>query len=137
MYAADDLETLGTYLGYEGEALDNFVASIERYNDLCAQGVDEDFGKDPSLMIPVSNPPYYAYGGTKALGVLMVTVAGLLIDENGQVLGNDYRPIKGLFAAGNASGSRFGWQYFTSIAGQSLTLAHTLGKMTGEYVASL
>ena len=76
-------------------------------------------------------------GGTKALGVLMVTVAGLLIDENGQVLGNDYRPIKGLFAAGNASGSRFGWQYFTSIAGQSLTMAHTLGKMTGEYVASL
>ncbi len=137
VYAADDLETLGTYLGYEGEALDNFVASIERYNDLCAQGVDEDFGKDPSLMIPVSNPPYYAYGGTKALGVLMVTVAGLLINENGQVLGNDYRPIKGLFAAGNASGSRFGWQYFTSIAGQSLTLAHTLGKMTGEYVASL
>ena len=79
---------------------------------------------------------YYAYGGTKAVGVLMVTVGGLLIDQNGAVLGEDYRPIKGLYAAGNASGGRFGWQYFTSIAGQSLTIAHTLGKLTGEYVAT-
>lgn len=136
VYAADDFETLGGYLGYEGEALDAFVASIERYNELCEQGADEDFGKDPSLMIPVNKPPYYAYGGTKAVGVLMVTVGGLLIDQNGAVLGEDYRPVKGLYAAGNASGGRFGWQYFTSIAGQSLTMAHTLGKLTGEHVAA-
>lgn len=137
LYAADDYKTLGGYLGYEGEALDNFVASIERYNELCEQGIDEDFGKDPSLMIPVNQPPYYAYGGTKEVGVLMVTVGGLLIDQNGAVLGSDYRPIEGLFAAGNASGGRFGWQYFTSIAGQSLTMAHTLGRLTGEYAAAL
>ena len=104
LYAADDFETLGTYLGYEGEALENFVASIERYNELCEKGVDEDFGKDPSLLFPLKNPPYYGYCGTKAIGVLMVTVGGLLIDENGAVLGRDYRPIKGLYAAGNASG---------------------------------
>lgn len=137
VYAADDLETLAGYLGYTGEAAENFVASVERYNELCEQGADLDFGKDASLMIPVNQPPFYAYGGNKALGVLMVTVGGLLIDENGAVLGHDYRPIEGLFAAGNASGGRFGWQYFTSIAGQSLTMAHTLGKLTGEYVAQL
>lgn len=136
VYAADDYETLGSYLGYEGAALDNFVASIERYNELCEQGVDDDFGKDPALMIPVKQPPYYAYGGEKEVGVLMVTVGGLLIDDNGAVLGDDYRPIKGLYAAGNASGGRFGWQYFTSIAGQSLTIAHTLGRLTGEYAAT-
>ena len=137
LYAADDFETLGTYLGYEGEALENFVASIERYNELCEKGVDEDFGKDPSLLFPLKNPPYYGYCGTKAIGVLMVTVGGLLIDENGAVLGRDYRPIKGLYAAGNASGGRFGWQYFTSIAGESLSMAETLGMTTGTYVASL
>lgn len=136
VYAADDYETLGSYLGYEGAALDNFVASIERYNELCEQGVDDDFCKDPALMIPVKQPPYYAYGGEKEVGVLMVTVGGLLIDDNGAVLGDDYRPIKGLYAAGNASGGRFGWQYFTSIAGQSLTIAHTLGRLTGEYAAT-
>lgn len=136
MYAADDFETLGGYLGYEGEALENFIASVERYNELCEKRIDEDFGKDPSLLVPVNQPPYYAYGGTKEVGTLMVTVGGLLIDENGAVLGDDYRPVKGLYAAGNASGGRFGWQYFTSIAGQSLTIAHTLGRLAGQHAAS-
>ena len=137
VYAANDLPTLAAYLGYEGQAAERFVESIERYNELCEKGVDEDFGKDATLMKPVSTPPFYAYGGQNEVGVIMVTVAGLLIDENGSVLGQDYRPIKGLYAAGNASGGRFGWQYFTSIAGQSLTIAHTLGRLTGAYVAQL
>lgn len=136
VFAADDFETLGTYLGYEGEALTNFVASIERYNELCERGADEDYGKDASLLFPLNQPPYYGYFGTKALGVLMVTVAGLLVDKNGAVLGEDYRPIKGLYAAGNASGGRFGWQYFTSIAGQSLSIAQTLGMLTGKNAAN-
>ena len=137
MYAADDYETLGKYLGYAGQSLENFVATIERYNELCEKGFDEDFGKDPSLLFPIKTPPFYGFAGTKALGVLMVTVGGLLVDENGAVLGKDYRPIPGLFAAGNASGGRFGWQYSTSIGGESLTTANTLGRLTAEYVASL
>lgn len=137
LYAADDYETLGKYLGYAGQSLENFVATIERYNELCEKGLDEDFGKDASLLFPIKTPPFYGFAGTKALGVLMVTVGGLLVDENGAVLGRDYRPIPGLFAAGNASGGRFGWQYSTSIGGESLTTANTLGRLTAEYVASL
>ena len=136
VFAADDYETLGSYLGYEGEALENFVASIERYNELCEKGADEDFGKDPSLLFPVKEPPFYAYGGTKEIGVIMVTTSGLVIDEFGRVLGNDFRPIPGLLAAGNASGCRYGWQYFTSIAGQSLSTAQTLGMLAGQFAAT-
>lgn len=137
IFAANDFETLGTYLGYEDEALDNFVASIERYNELCAAGVDDDFGKDPSLMIPLATPPFYGYAGSKELGVMLVNGSGMLIDENGQVLGEDFHPIKGLFAAGNTAGSRFGTQYSTPIAGSSVAFAITQGRFTGEYVASL
>lgn len=136
LYAADDFETLGGYLGYTGEALDNFVASIERYNELCEKGCDEDFGKDPRLMLALKNPPYYAYCGTKEIGVVMVTTSGLVVDENSRVLGNDYRPIKGLYAAGNCSGCRFGYSYFTSIAGQSLSFAETQGMMAGQFAAT-
>ena len=64
MYCSDDLATLAGYLGYTGEAADNFVASVERYNELCDQGRDEDFGKDPHLMIRME-PPYYAYCAEK------------------------------------------------------------------------
>ena len=136
LYAADDFETLGSYLGYTGEALENFVASVERYNELCEKGCDEDFGKDARLMHALKNPPYYAYCGTKEIGVVMVTTSGLVVDEDSRVLGNDYRPIKGLFAAGNCSGCRFGYSYFTSIAGQSLSFAETQGMMAGQFAAT-
>ena len=107
VYAANDYETLGTYLGYEGETLDNFVASIERYNQLCEIGLDEDFGKEKQLMIGVTQPPYYAYAGEKTIRHMLCNGSGIAIDENGQVLSRaDYRPIPGLFAAGNTAGSR-------------------------------
>lgn len=137
IFAADDYETLGGYLGYEGEALENFVASIERYNELCEAGVDDDFGKDASLLFPIITPPFYGYAGKKELGVMLVNGSGMMIDENGQVLGQDFRPIQGLFAAGNTAGCRFGTQYSTPIAGSSVAFAITQGKFTGEYVAGL
>ena len=135
LFAADDFETLGIYLGYEGEALDNFVASIERYNELCEAGIDDDFGKEASLLFPLKNPPYYGYAGNKELGIMLVNGAGVLIDENGQVLGDDFRPIEGLYAAGNTAGSRFGTQYSTPVAGMSVAFAITQGRFTGTYVA--
>jgi succinate dehydrogenase/fumarate reductase flavoprotein subunit len=135
VYAANDLKTLAGYLGLTGDAATNFVESVEHYNELCASGMDSDFGKDPALMIPLE-APYFAYGGQKVLGAMMLTTSGLQIDENGAVLGVDWRPIKGLFAAGNAGGSRWGWQYFTSIAGESLGTVSTLGAMTGAHVAT-
>ena len=137
VYAADDYETLGSYLGYEGDALAAFVASIERYNEMCAAGLDTDFGKDASLLFPVKEPPFYAYGGQKTLGHMLCNTSGVLVDGNGQVLGQDYRPIRGLFAAGNTAGSRFGIQYTTIYCGASISFAVTQGKFTGEYVASL
>ncbi len=136
VFAADDFETLGTYLGYEGEALDNFVATIEHYNELCEAGKDTDFGKDPSLMLGLTTPPFYGYKGTKKVGALMVTVGGLLVDEDGRVLDQRYNAIPGLYAAGNTSGGRFGWQYFTSIAGQSLSMAETMGMIAGQKAAA-
>ncbi|RDB67969.1 FAD-binding protein [Eggerthella sinensis] len=135
VFAADDFKTLGTYLGYTGAALDSFVETIEHYNELCAAGADTDFGKDPSLMIGLTQPPYYGYKGTKKVGVIMVTCGGLLVDAEGRVLDENYHPVSGLYAAGNASGGRFGWQYFTSIAGQSLSMAETMGMLTGRAAA--
>ena len=134
MYCSDDLATLAGYLGYTGEAVDNFVASVERYNELCDQGRDEDFGKDSHLMIRME-PPYYAYCAEKEIGTPMVTTSGLLVNQDSQVLDQNCDPIPGLFSAGNNSGSRFGYQYTTSISGVSLGFAQTQGYLAGKYVA--
>ena len=42
IYMSDTPEELGEKLGYSGEDLDNFVASVERYNELCEAGKDDD-----------------------------------------------------------------------------------------------
>lgn len=46
-FVADDtLEGLASQLGLSGDAAANFVASVERYNTMCQQGFDEDFGRE-------------------------------------------------------------------------------------------
>ena len=137
VYAGKDAEELGTRMGFTGQDLQNFIATVERYNELCAKGVDEDFAKEPVLMRSLTGKHIFAYGADKSFGSMLVTTGGLLTDDNSQVLGEDFEPIPGLFAAGNNCGGRFGFQYSTSIPGESLGIANTQGMLVGQYVASL
>ena len=136
VYAADDFETLGKRAGLSGEALQNFVKSIERYNELCALGRDEDFGKDADLMNAFDEPPYFVETVEDFhMGSMMVTVGGLLTNEYQNVLDQNRDPIPGLYATGNCCGRRFGTQYSTPISGVSVGIAITLGKLCGENAA--
>lgn len=136
VFAADDFETLGRRVGLDGEKLSSFVASIERYNELCRLGRDEDFGKDPDLMNAFDEPPYFAeVVDDFHIGSMMVTVGGLLTNERQNVLDKNRDPIPGLYATGNCCGRRFGTQYSTPIAGVSIGMAVTLGRICGENAA--
>ena len=137
LYAADTIAHLAELLGYEGADRDQFIASVERYNVLCATGKDVDFGKDAALMFPIDTPPFYGYAGKKGLGPVIVTTGGLLTDENQNVLDRNYETIPGLFATGNCCGGRFGLQYSTPVSGISLGMAHTLGREAGRWIAGL
>ncbi len=137
-YAADDIETLVGYLGLDEGTSGSFVASVERYNELCHAGRDEDYGKDERLLFPVEQAPLcVAVSSTGRLGFMLVTNGGLRTTKNQQVLNAQREPIEGLFATGNCCGMRFGPAYFTPIAGVSLGIAITLGREVGRYVASL
>lgn len=144
LYAADTLEQLAEYMYEEQDSRETFLKTVGRYNQLCKNGKDVDYGKEKALLHGVLKAPFYAVGQLKdshhPIGQsfkLLVTVSGLLIDENQQVLNEEYEPIPGLFATGNSSGCRFSVQYSTSVAGQSISMAHTLGREVGSYVASL
>lgn len=137
VYAGKDAAELGARMGFTSKDLDNFIATVDRYNELCEKGIDEDFAKEPVLMRSLKGGYMFAYGAEKSFGSMLVTTGGLLIDDNSQVLGEDFEPIEGLFCAGNNSGCRFGFQYSTSIPGESLGIANTQGMLVGEYVAKL
>lgn len=70
----------------------------------------------------------------------MVTLSGLVTDETQNVLTTDWKPIKGLYAAGNCLGGRYGFGYSTPFAGNSVGMAMTHGLVGrqdgGEFVGA-
>ena len=135
---ANTLDELADLLGYTGKAKENFLASIEHYNELCYAGVDSDYGKDAVYMIPIDTAPFY--GGASSTShnsrPMMVTMSGLVTDETQNVVDHDWNPIEGLYAAGNCLGGRYGFGYSTPFAGNSVGMAITHGWIAGHQVAS-
>ena len=140
LYAAATLEELADILGFSGQLKQNLLDSVARYNAFCRSGRDEDFGKDPSLLVPLDTAPYYAMVTDRTEGGAMgpmVTVDGLWTDDHQQVYDQQLDVIPGLFATGNCCGRRFGVQYSTTVAGVSIGIAWTLGRELGKYLATL
>jgi succinate dehydrogenase/fumarate reductase flavoprotein subunit len=76
-------------------------ATIERYNTLSRGGVDEDFGKDPSMMTAIdTTKKLYAF--PLKLQVYD-TYGGVVTDINARVLDNNNNAINGLYAAGSVA----------------------------------
>ena len=140
VYAANTLEELAGYLGYTGGLIKTFVESVKHYNELCHARVDNEFGKDAKAMIPVDEPPFYGCKGQS--GVMMslggsTTMSGLLSDDKLRVLNKDGKPIKGLFVCGNTLGGRYGLEYSTPFAGNSIGMACTHGWLAGKFASSI
>lgn len=138
---------------YEGDTIDDAVAaaaedgyvldaeaikkSVARYNELCAKGSDDDFGKDPAYMRAIEQPPFaiiphdFGYGLSAILG-------GLLINADNQVLkADEHTPIGGLFAVGNVSGGFYGGSdYPMDVLGLSIGRAITTGYLAGRFAAN-
>lgn len=61
MFCGDTLDELADRLGFAGEKKENYLTAVARYNEFCRTGRDEDFGKDPRILLPLCKPPYYAF----------------------------------------------------------------------------
>ncbi len=132
----DTIEELADNLGLEGERKQNFIDSVARYNEMCEQGVDEDFGRFPEVLFPVNKAPFYAATSTPSIGSTMCTLGGLLTDGEQNVVDSEYEPIPGLYATGNCCGRRYGDEYITPIFGISLGMVIVLGRECGKSVAN-
>ena len=110
--------------------------TVARYNELCAAGRDEDFGKAAKYLVPIEGGPYYAI--PRGSNKLPAIFGGLVVDGNHQCLNGEFEPIGGLYAVGHASGQFFGGvDYPMDIEGLSIGRAITSGYYTGRLVASL
>ncbi len=128
MVQADTIEELAQLMTEKSPDMtaDQLSATVERYNELCVKGVDEDFGKIGFRMVEVGKPPYYAmHMVTGAAG--LAALDGLRINTNIQVIDEAGNPIEGLYAVGNDQGGFYGmsypWYYAGLHAGKNLTFA--------------
>lgn len=94
---ADSLEELAGKMGVDYAVL---KATVDRYNELAAKGVDEDFGKPAEYLFPVDGPKYAAFYYTPCV---TVTFGGLETDLVGRVLDAGGRIIPGLYATGETA----------------------------------
>lgn len=96
---ADTLRELAELMGADPDA---FIAEVEHYNDMCAKGVDEDFGKDPKFLVPIpmDKGPYYAVYGQRFSEAAM---GGVRVNAKCQVTREDGSIIPGLYAGGDCT----------------------------------
>jgi fumarate reductase flavoprotein subunit len=104
---------------------------VEAYNADCARGSDTHFFKPPSMLRPLTEPPYYA--ARMRSSILCLTSTGLRIDRDARVLDQAGCAIPGLFAAGEAAGGVMGERYIGS--GNSIAHVITYGRIAGRSAA--
>jgi fumarate reductase flavoprotein subunit len=123
-----------------GVNADNLAKTVASYNQHVEAGTDDEFGrkfKDTDLdgvynvaVNKIEGDMYYAVP-LHALCVL--TLGGVKINANAQVLDNDQKPIPGLYAAGECVGGI--WGEFAS-SGTGVMGPITFGRIAAEHAMS-
>ena len=118
---------LAQQIGVDPEVLE---ATISRYNELCALGVDEDFGKPQDKMVPIEGEIY----ALRLDPSVTVTYGGLVTDTSGHVLDENDQTISGLYAAGEVAFTGLCGEEYPS-CGLAVGTATFYGRVAGENAA--
>ncbi|HWQ74638.1 MAG TPA: FAD-binding protein [Syntrophomonas sp.] len=94
IYQANTYEELAQKVGLNPKAM---AATIDRYNTLCSQGVDEDFNKPADKMAPVSTSPYYIFRQDLSF---WTSIGGIHTNRKMEVINESGVAVPGLYAAG-------------------------------------
>jgi succinate dehydrogenase/fumarate reductase flavoprotein subunit len=110
---------------------DNLKTSLDKYNEFCVKGVDEDWGRGKATLLPITNPPYYAFprtvGGITSHG-------GARRGPKAEVMTPDMKPIPRLFSAGSF-GSVYAMTY--SVTGGNGGELAAFGRIAGRSAAAM
>ena len=134
LFKCDTLEELADKLGFTGEAKDTFLATVDRYNELYDKQNDEDFGKPAYRLSAIRTAPFY---GCWLGASLLTTEQGIAINEKGQALDNDNKPMPGLYITGDMSGSFFANNYPCLMAGVAMGRTLTFAMKAIKQMAGL
>jgi fumarate reductase flavoprotein subunit len=135
-FAASSLDKLADFIGYDAEQKATFLATVERYNELCRKGYDEDFAVHSAKLFEIKTPPFYASqlsAGSLALSSLH-SVVGIATDEYCQVIDMDHNVIPGLWAVGDIQGGRWSGGDSNVVSCLQNCFAQAAGRIAGQMV---
>ena len=125
---ADTIEELAEKLELDPAAL---KATVDRYNAMCENGEDEDYGKAADYLFPVKTAPFYA---AATQPIIYATNGGIKVNKNLQVMAGTHT-IEGLYAIGNDAGAIYGADYDVQLMpGSCQAWAATGGRMAAEHI---
>ena len=134
LFKCDTIEELADKLGFTGEAKDTFLSTIDRYNELYDNQNDADFGKPAYRLSAIRKAPFY---GCWLGASLLCTEQGIAINEKGQALDNENKPMPGLYVTGDMSGSFFANNYPCLMAGVAMGRTLTFAMKAIKQMAGL
>ena len=129
LFKASSTAELGIKLDIDGEGL---ARTVERFNTACEAGSLENDIVRRTGKVRRLKSPYY---GLKVMPGITFTMGGALISGRAEVLNLDDKPIRGLYAAGDAIGGLMGG--FNGGYTGGLTQAVVTGMLAGNNAANL
>ena len=150
LHVFDTMEELADGMGIDKE---NLLATVERWNVMCEEGVDKDFNrgvgtwdrfttgdasrvesgelKNP-CMAPLKEGPFYC---SEIYPGMLQTAGGLEINVNGQVMNVRGEVIPRLYAGGCCIANVLGRGY--PIGGTTLANGYVVGYVAANHIATL
>lgn len=127
----DTLEELAKFYGIPLEPL---KAEIAKYNGWIKEGreFDPEFNRPLTVNegVLLGKGPWY---GHRLTSKLHYTMGGIKINDKAQVIGQNFEPIPGLYAAGEITGGVHG---VTRLGGNSVLDGIVFGRIAGKSVAN-
>ena len=130
VFKGETLEELAADMGADPTKL---TATVDRYNDLCAEGIDEDFGKDTAYLNAIGSGPYYAVHTDLSV---LTTFGGIGVNRHMQVLDTENNIIPGLYSSGVTSCGLYQDTYNYQISGGMNGYCTYSGRTAAQQIAS-
>lgn len=127
----ETIEEMEAALGMPEGAL---VATLDNYNAAAGAGNDPDFMKHPDWVKPLDKAPYAVFDISFNRSIyLFMTLGGLKVNANAQVVTVDGSPVQGLYAAGACTAHipKSGKSY---ASGMSLGPGSYFGRVAGRHL---
>jgi fumarate reductase flavoprotein subunit len=129
-YVAESIENLCEQTGID---LENLKNTFQTYNEYCRVGYVALFNKKQQYLRPITHTKLYA---ARHFPSAYGSAGGIKINEKTEVIGQDWKPINGFYAAGTDACSIYGDSYPFIFPGTSMGFALNTGRMAAESIAN-